>query len=89
MKQLVYALALTGSCVFATTVASTPAAALETYEAQMEASENVGVLICWQGQSGSIFLADCATAGGGREVTIAIARTARAPACICVSSRAQ
>ena len=39
MKQLVYALALTGSCVFATTVASTPAAALETYEAQMEASD--------------------------------------------------
>jgi len=38
MKQLVYALALTGSCVFATTIASTPAAALETYEAQMEAS---------------------------------------------------
>jgi len=39
MKQLVYALALTGSCVFATTIASTPAAALETYEAQMEASD--------------------------------------------------
>jgi lipoprotein-anchoring transpeptidase ErfK/SrfK len=39
MKQLVYALALTGSCVFATTVVSTPAAALETYEAQMEASD--------------------------------------------------
>ena len=39
MKQLVYALALTGSCVFATTIASTPAAALETYEARMEASD--------------------------------------------------
>ena len=32
-------LALTGSCVFATTVAVTPASALETYEAQMEASD--------------------------------------------------
>jgi len=39
MKQLVYALALTGSCVFATSIVSTPAAALETYEAQMEASD--------------------------------------------------
>ena len=39
MKQLALALALTGSCVFATTIASTPAFALETYEAQMEASD--------------------------------------------------
>ena len=39
MKQLVLALALTGSCVFATTVASTPASALETYEAKMQASD--------------------------------------------------
>ena len=39
MKQLALALALTGSCVFATTLASTPASALETYEAQMEASD--------------------------------------------------
>jgi hypothetical protein len=39
MKLLAYALALTGSCVFATAVASTPASALETYEAQMEASD--------------------------------------------------
>ena len=39
MKQLAIALALTGSCVFATTIASTPASALETYEAQMEASD--------------------------------------------------
>src|SRR5881409_1553468 len=39
MKQLALALALTGSCVFATTVAVTPASALETYEAQMEASD--------------------------------------------------
>ena len=39
MKQLVLALALTGSCVFATTLASTPARALETYEAQMAASD--------------------------------------------------
>jgi hypothetical protein len=39
MKQLALALALTGSCVFATAVASTPASALETYEAQMEASD--------------------------------------------------
>ena len=39
MKLLAYALALTGSCVFATAVAPTPASALETYEAQMEASD--------------------------------------------------
>lgn len=39
MKQLALALALTGSCVFATTIATTPALALETYEAQMEASD--------------------------------------------------
>ena len=39
MKQLALVLALTGSCVFATTVAVTPASALETYEAQMEASD--------------------------------------------------
>ncbi len=39
MKQLALALALTGSCVFATAIASTPASALETYEAQMEASD--------------------------------------------------
>jgi len=39
MKQLALVLALTGSCVFATTVATTPASALETYEAQMEASD--------------------------------------------------
>jgi lipoprotein-anchoring transpeptidase ErfK/SrfK len=39
MKQLAYALALTGSCVLATTVAITPASALETYEAKMEASD--------------------------------------------------
>ena len=39
MKQLALALALTGSCVFATTLATTPASALETYEAQMEASD--------------------------------------------------
>ncbi|MGZ2412877.1 L,D-transpeptidase-like protein [Sphingomonas sp. F9_3S_D5_B_2] len=39
MKQLAIALALTGSCVLATTVASTPAFALETYEAKMEASD--------------------------------------------------
>jgi lipoprotein-anchoring transpeptidase ErfK/SrfK len=39
MKQLVLALALTGSCVFATALASTPAQALETYEAQVAASD--------------------------------------------------
>ena len=39
MKQLAIALALTGSCVLATTVASSPAFALETYEAKMEASD--------------------------------------------------
>ena len=39
MKQLALALALTGSCVFATTIAATPACALETYEAQMQASD--------------------------------------------------
>ena len=39
MKKLAYALALMGSCVFATALASTPARALETYEAQMEAGD--------------------------------------------------
>jgi hypothetical protein len=39
MKKLALALALTGSCVFATTIAVTPASALETYQAQMEASD--------------------------------------------------
>ena len=39
MKKLAYALALTGSCVLATAVASTPARALETYEAQTAASD--------------------------------------------------
>jgi lipoprotein-anchoring transpeptidase ErfK/SrfK len=39
MKQLVLTLALTGSCVFASALASTPAQALETYEAQIEASD--------------------------------------------------
>ena len=39
MKQLALALALTGSCVLATTIAATPASALETYQAQMEASD--------------------------------------------------
>jgi hypothetical protein len=39
MKQLAIALALTGSCVFATAVATTPASALETPQAKMEASD--------------------------------------------------
>ena len=39
MKRMALVLALSGSCVLATTVASTPAAALETYEAKMEASD--------------------------------------------------
>lgn len=39
MKQLALALALTGSCVLATTVATTPAFALETYQAQIEATD--------------------------------------------------
>ena len=39
MKQLAVALALAGSCVLATTVATTPASALETPEAQMQASD--------------------------------------------------
>jgi lipoprotein-anchoring transpeptidase ErfK/SrfK len=39
MKKLAIALALTGSCVFATSLASTPAHALETYEAQIAASD--------------------------------------------------
>jgi lipoprotein-anchoring transpeptidase ErfK/SrfK len=39
MKQLAIVLALTGSCVFGTSLTSTPAAALETYEAQMAASD--------------------------------------------------
>jgi len=39
MKRLALVLALTGSCVFATAVASTPAAALETDEARLEAGD--------------------------------------------------
>jgi len=39
MKQLAIVLALTGTCVFGTSLTSTPAAALETYEAQMTASD--------------------------------------------------
>ena len=39
MKKLACALALAGTCVLATSIASTPALALETYEAQMEASD--------------------------------------------------
>jgi len=39
MKQLAIALALTGSCVLATTAVSTPAFALETYEAKAQASD--------------------------------------------------
>jgi hypothetical protein len=39
MKQLAYALALMGSCVLASSIATTPAFALETYEAKMEASD--------------------------------------------------
>jgi hypothetical protein len=39
MKQLAIALALTGTCVSGTIFASTPAFGLETYEAQMAASD--------------------------------------------------
>ena len=39
MKQLAFALALTGSCVLSSTMVTTPAFALETYEAKMEASD--------------------------------------------------
>ena len=39
MKQLARALALAGTCVLATSVAPTPALALETYEAKMEATD--------------------------------------------------
>lgn len=39
MKQLAIALALAGTCVLATSVASQPAQALETYQAQMQASD--------------------------------------------------
>lgn len=39
MKRIALVLALTGSCVIATSLASTPAAALETYEAKMQASD--------------------------------------------------
>lgn len=39
MKRIALVLALTGSCVLATAVAPTPAAAVETYEAQMQASD--------------------------------------------------
>jgi len=39
MKRLALVLALTGTCVLATSLASTPAAALETYQAKIEASD--------------------------------------------------
>jgi hypothetical protein len=39
MKRIALALALAGSCVFATSVAPSPAFALETFEAKMQASE--------------------------------------------------
>jgi hypothetical protein len=39
MKKLALALALTGSCVFSTAVVTTPASALETPEAQMQATD--------------------------------------------------
>jgi lipoprotein-anchoring transpeptidase ErfK/SrfK len=39
MKQLAYALALAGSCVLASSVTSSPAFALETFEAKMQASD--------------------------------------------------
>ena len=39
MKRIASVLALAGSCVLATSVAPSPALALETYEAKMEASE--------------------------------------------------
>jgi len=39
MKQLALMLALTGTCVFGLSVSATPASALETFEAQMAASD--------------------------------------------------
>lgn len=42
MKQLAYALALSVSCVLANSAISTPALALETDQAKMEASDAVG-----------------------------------------------
>src|SRR4029079_11817693 len=39
MKQLALVLALAGTCVLGSTVAATPASALETYEAKMAASD--------------------------------------------------
>jgi hypothetical protein len=39
MKQLALALALTGTCVLGFSVSATPALALETYEARMQASD--------------------------------------------------
>lgn len=42
MKRLAIAMALTGSCVFGISTLSTPAFALETYQAQMEASDAAG-----------------------------------------------
>jgi lipoprotein-anchoring transpeptidase ErfK/SrfK len=39
MKQSAIVVALAGTCVFGTVLASTPAVALETYEAQMAASD--------------------------------------------------
>lgn len=39
MKRLAFALALSGSCVLGTSLTSIPALALETYQAQMQASD--------------------------------------------------
>jgi L,D-transpeptidase catalytic domain len=39
MKRLALVLALAGSCVFTTSIVSTPAVALETYQAKMEAAD--------------------------------------------------
>jgi hypothetical protein len=39
MKRIAMALALAGSCVLGSTVISTPAFALETFEAQMQATD--------------------------------------------------
>jgi hypothetical protein len=39
MKQLAFTLALTGLCAFGTLATATPASALETYEAKMQASD--------------------------------------------------
>jgi lipoprotein-anchoring transpeptidase ErfK/SrfK len=50
MKQLAYALALSGLCAFGSLTTATPASALETYEAKMQASDAFGPKVLKPGQ---------------------------------------